>query len=107
MQILVVPTNWSESARGVATSVVSARAIESGVTVLAANRGDEDQQSRYIGLSSIVSPQGVVVAQSDRGNQTLYAELLASDIVHGASRPSGLPRQELLEAYERFMPYVV
>lgn len=102
MQILVVPTNWSATARQVAQRVVQARAIENGVPVVVANRGDQDSHSIYIGHSSITLANGEIIEEVQRGERLIIADIPMSDVRHGAAPGQGIPRSKLRRDFQRF-----
>ena len=74
--LLVVPTNWPTLTECAAEHVIPARAMENTVYAIAVNRVGEESGCRFIGRSSIVDPNGSVLAfgSPDR-EEILVAEI--------------------------------
>lgn len=74
--LILLPTNWSEKALRTATLIPPARAFENGVYFAPINRVGHEAGYRYIGYSSIVAPNGDVLAIADHDRETtLFADL--------------------------------
>lgn len=60
--LLVLPTNWPRHAECAAEHMMICRAMENHVYTMAVNRVGEEAGFRFIGRSSIVTPEGTVLA---------------------------------------------
>ncbi len=76
IDILAVPTNWPEGAESSPGFITRARAWESRVYVVAANRVGVERGRSFIGRSQIVSPTGeILVEASHTDEEILYWDL--------------------------------
>lgn len=74
--LIILPTNWPAGAECMAKMVVQTRAMENAVYYVACDRVGTERGTRFIGSSSILSPQGTVLAKADETAETiLYAEI--------------------------------
>ncbi|WP_152052815.1 carbon-nitrogen hydrolase family protein [Tautonia marina] len=74
--VLVWPTNWPTRAEPTAEHFPIVRAMENAVYVMAANRVGTERGFPFIGRSSIVDPNGQVLARGDEQcEQLLMAEI--------------------------------
>ncbi len=73
--VIALPTNWPIGAETAPEYVLRARARENVCYMVAANRIGDERGRRFIGLSQIVGPDGVILAQADDGDSMLLAEI--------------------------------
>jgi len=74
--LLVLPTNWPTHAECAAEHMVPTRAMENTVYAIAVNRVGVESGFRFIGHSSIVDPNGNVLAfASHDREEILYADI--------------------------------
>jgi len=73
--ILLIPTNWPEGAEVSADHICIARAAESRVFVMAANRVGVENGFTFLGRSKIIHPTGKILAQAGSEPVTILAEL--------------------------------
>ena len=74
--VLVLPTNWADNARRMATLVPRCRAFENHVYYVAVNRVGTESGFRYIGRSSACDHLGDELAVADHDREAvLYAEV--------------------------------
>ncbi|HQT39269.1 MAG TPA: carbon-nitrogen hydrolase family protein [Acidocella sp.] len=71
--ILLIPTAQMEPYEQVAKHVIPARAYENQLYVAYANHSGNDDGLSYIGLSSICSPNGDIIAAAGKSETMLYA----------------------------------
>ena len=64
--LLVLPTNWPTHSECAAEHMIPTRAMENTVYAMAVNRVGEESGFRFIGSSSIVDPNGRVLARRAR-----------------------------------------
>lgn len=62
--LLVLPTNWPTHSECAAEHMIPTRAMENTVYAMAVNRVGEESGFRFIGSSSIVDPNGRVLARA-------------------------------------------
>ena len=62
--LLVLPTNWPTHSECAAEHMIPTRAMENTVYAMAVNRVGEESGFRFIGSSSIVNPNGRVLARA-------------------------------------------
>jgi len=89
-QVILLPTAWPATAGFYPDFLARARAAESGVYLLAANRVGQERGHAFLGRSLIVGPDGEVVAEaSTEGETMLVAELdlARSDAKHRVFEP--------------------
>jgi predicted amidohydrolase len=74
--VLVLPTNWPAHSECAADHMIATRAMENTVYAMAVNRVGEERGFRYIGRSSVASPNGQILASAspDR-EEILFAEI--------------------------------
>lgn len=74
--LLVLPTNWPPQAACAANHMTATRAMENVVYVIAVDRVGEENGSRFIGRSSIVAPNGEIMAfASEHDEEVLFADI--------------------------------
>jgi predicted amidohydrolase len=74
--LIVLSTNWPDSARGNATFVANTRALENHVFYTAVNRVGTEAGFHFFGMSRIIGCQGEVLAASEDDRATIvYAEI--------------------------------
>ena len=74
--LLVLPTNWPTHSECAAEHMIPTRAMENTVYAMAVNRVGEESGFRFIGTSSIVDPNGRVLARaSGDAEEILMAEV--------------------------------
>lgn len=74
--IIAVPTNWPVGAESSPDFITRARAWESRVFVVAANRVGIERGRVFIGRSQIVSPSGSVIVEAGRTDEAiLYSDI--------------------------------
>lgn len=91
-ELLVVPTALMSPYEVVADTLVPARAYESQLFVVYANRCDTEQELTYCGLSCVVSPTGDVLARAGAG-----PELISADVDRAALLASRLENTHLAD----------
>ncbi len=75
-QIILLSTAWPRAASLYPEFVVSARAAENRVYLVAANRVGEERGTHYLGRSIIADPAGRVLAEANESDETiLYAQI--------------------------------
>jgi predicted amidohydrolase len=75
-QVIAVPTNFPEGARGVCEILSRARAFENRVFYIVANRVGTERGTTFIGQSQIVDPFGNIVAEAGETEEsTIVAEI--------------------------------
>lgn len=73
--IIVLPTNWPVGATAAAKPVAMVRALENKVFLAACNRVGTENGFSFIGLSSIIAPNGDVLVAADDNEAVLVADL--------------------------------
>jgi predicted amidohydrolase len=86
--LLVLPTNWPTHSECAAVHMIPTRAMENTVYVMAVNRVGEESGFRFIGASSIVDPDGRLLAQARADSE----ETLLADIDPSRARRKHLVR---------------
>lgn len=89
-QLILLSTAWPQAANLYPDFVVSTRAAENRVYLVAANRVGEERGTTYLGRSLIVDPTGRVLAEANQSDETiLYAQVdpLMSDRKHLIFKP--------------------
>lgn len=71
-RVIAFPTNWLRTAP---SPEWRARAAENGVYLVAADRWGEERGTRFAGGSCVIGPNGEVLAQRDRGDGVVAAEI--------------------------------
>jgi predicted amidohydrolase len=80
VDIIAVPTNWPVGAESSPDFITRARAWESRVFVVAANRVGVERGRKFIGRSQVVSPNGGVLLEAGRDDEAiLYCDIDVSD----------------------------
>jgi predicted amidohydrolase len=74
-QIVLVPTALTDRWRSVAYQMMPTRAFENGVWVVYANHAGEENGTRYLGASCIISPDGTDKARAANGEELIGADL--------------------------------
>lgn len=74
-EVIALPTNWPEGAESSPDFLTTARAWESRVWIVAANRCGVERGRRFIGRSQIVSPTGKIVCEAGNEETILYHDL--------------------------------
>lgn len=75
VEFLAVPTAQMEPFEFVADSVIRTRAWENQMYVAYINRSGREGDTVYVGRSSIVAPDGTVIARVVAGNGLIYGDL--------------------------------
>lgn len=70
-QAILLPTAWPAAATLYPDFIARTRAAENGVTILAADHVGEEQGRRYLGRSLAVGPDGEVLAEAGREQETI------------------------------------
>ncbi|MCA9270522.1 MAG: carbon-nitrogen hydrolase family protein, partial [Planctomycetales bacterium] len=70
--LIVLPTNWPPPARSFAEHVINARAMESNVYYLSANRIGEERGFEFIGTSRLCDPFGGTMAELPPGAEGVF-----------------------------------
>jgi predicted amidohydrolase len=86
--ILVLPTNWPTHSECAAEHMIATRAMENTVYAMAVNRVGEESGFRFIGGSSIVDPNGRLIARAGDSSE----EILMADIDPSRARRKRLVR---------------
>jgi 5-aminopentanamidase len=73
--LLALPTNWPTHSECAAEHMIPTRAMENTVYAMAVNRVGEESGFRFIGSSSIVDPNGRVLARAGDVEEILTAEI--------------------------------
>jgi len=74
--ILVLPTNWPVQSTSTAEHLPATRAIENVVTMMAVDRVGTERNCSFAGRSSIVDPDGVIVARAGATeSMIIYADV--------------------------------
>lgn len=73
--VIALPTNWPSGAETAPEYVLRARARENGCYVVAANRIGDEKGRQFIGMSQIVGPDGVILAQAGTDTVTIFATI--------------------------------
>jgi predicted amidohydrolase len=89
-QLILLSTAWPRAARLYPDFIVSARAAENHLYLVAANRIGEERGTTYLGRSIIADPNGHVLAQAEQNDETiLFADIdpATSDLKHRVFEP--------------------
>jgi 5-aminopentanamidase len=86
--LLVLPTNWPTHSECAAEHMIPTRAMENTVYAMAVNRIGEESGFRFIGSSSIVDPNGGVLARAGADTE----EILIAEIDPARARQKHLVR---------------
>lgn len=89
-QLILLSTAWPQAASLYPDFIVSARAAENHLYLLAANRIGEERGTTYLGRSVIADPNGHILAQADQFEETiLFADIdpSTSDLKHLVFEP--------------------
>jgi predicted amidohydrolase len=70
-QAILLPTAWPAAATLYPDFIARTRAAENGVFVLAADHVGEERGARYLGRSIVVGPDGEILAQAGREEETI------------------------------------
>lgn len=74
-QAVLVPTALAENWRSVAFQLMPTRAFENGIWLLYANHAGSEGETRYLGASCIVAPDGSDAARAGVGEELIGASL--------------------------------
>lgn len=96
--LLVLPTNWPNSAETAAEHMIATRALENTVYAMAVNRVGEERGFHYIGRSSIAAPDGQVLAVAGANRE----QTITADIDPAKARQKRLIRVPGLHEIDRF-----
>ena len=78
--ILALPTNWPEGRSMIPEHVITVRAFENKVHLIAADRVGEERGARFIGCSKIINAKGETLsAASDDKEEIIYGEVSLAD----------------------------
>ena len=86
--LLVLPTNWPTHSECAAKHMIPTRAMENTVYAMAVNRVGEESGFRFIGTSSIVDPNGRVMARAGADTD----EIIVAEIDPARARQKHLVR---------------
>src|SRR5262249_41656283 len=86
--LLVLPTNWPTHSECAAEHMIPTRAMENTVYMMAVNRVGEESGFRFIGSSSIVDPNGRVLARAAGDRE----EILTAEVDPARARQKHLVR---------------
>ena len=86
--LLVLPTNWPTHSECAAEHMIPTRAMENTVYAMAVNRVGEESGFRFIGSSSIVDPNGRVLARAGADTE----EVITAEIDPARARQKHLVR---------------
>lgn len=105
-ELLLVPTALMSPYEVVAEAVVPARAYESQLYVVYANRRDTENELDYCGLSCVVAPTGAVLARAGREAAMITAEVDHATLLASRAENTHLTdrRPELYRATEGTNP---
>ncbi len=96
--LLVLPTNWPTHSECAAEHMIPTRAMENTVYVMAVNRVGEESGFRFIGSSSIVDPNGRLLARAGADS----GEVLLAEIDPARARQKHLVRVPGRHEIDRF-----
>ena len=96
--LIVLPTNWPTHSECAAEHMIPTRAMENTVYALAVNRVGEESGFRFIGSSSIVDPNGRVLARAGADSD----EVLIAEIDPARARQKHLVRVPGRHEIDRF-----
>ena len=96
--LLVLPTNWPTHSECAAEHMIPTRAMENTVYVMAVNRVGEESGFRFIGSSSIVDPNGRLLARAGGDSD----EILLAEIDPARARQKHLVRVPGRHEIDRF-----
>ncbi|MEL6978353.1 MAG: nitrilase-related carbon-nitrogen hydrolase [Pseudomonadota bacterium] len=85
-QAALVPTALAEEWRVVSERVMPARAFENGVFLLYANHAGAEGETRYLGESCVIGPDGRDLARAGSGDELLTAALDPARVAAAQSR---------------------
>ncbi|MCK5348252.1 MAG: carbon-nitrogen family hydrolase [Desulfobacula sp.] len=74
-QIVVVSAQWPEPRKEHWKTLVKARAIENQMFMICSNRTGMDDSLRFPGMSMIVDPMGIVLADAGSDEGSVFAEI--------------------------------
>jgi predicted amidohydrolase len=74
--LIVLPTNWAEPARRMATLVTRVRALENRVYVLACNRVGDEAGHHYLGHSSVTDVTGDFLAAAEHDREAVVTAVI-------------------------------
>ncbi len=80
VELIATPTALMAPSKEVAEVLVPARAIENQVFVAYCNRVGREEDLDFLGLSSIVAPDGKILARADAAPTLIFADLDLSDV---------------------------
>lgn len=83
-ELIATPTALMAPSKEVAEVLVPARAIENQVFVAYCNRVGQEEELNFLGLSSVVAPDGQILAQAGAEAALLIADIDVSEL--GAAR---------------------
>jgi predicted amidohydrolase len=96
--LLVLPTNWPTHSECAAEHMIPTRAMENTVYAMAVNRVGEESGFRFIGSSSIVDPNGRVLARAGVDTD----EIITAEIDPSRARQKHLVRVPDRHEIDRF-----
>jgi 5-aminopentanamidase len=100
-EVVFVPTANMEPYFEVPTTLVRARALESGIAIVYANLSGTESNQTYTGLSAVVLPDGKDLARAGRDSCVLICDL-EPGLTRNANRPSSRQVQDLDEVAGSF-----
>lgn len=100
VELIATPTALMAPSKEVAQVLVPARAIENQVFVAYCNRAGQEEELDFLGLSSIVAPDGKILAQADADPALIFADLDLSDVRSSRNRSCYLDDLKRLDHVE-------
>jgi 5-aminopentanamidase len=73
--LIAQPSVWPDSAEIISEHIVRVRAAENHVFLVAVSRGDIEAGNQYRGRSQIVDPTGRILAQADKADNLITADV--------------------------------
>jgi predicted amidohydrolase len=74
-RLLLAPAAFGAARAHIWRAATTARALENGCYLAAANTAGPGQRGAYLGLSRVVDPRGTVVAEAGEHDEVLVADL--------------------------------
>lgn len=96
-QLVIVPTALGKDWPVVANRVMPTRAFENGVWFIYANHAGEENGTKFLGASCIVSPEGKDAARAGAGEQVISCEVEPESVLKAQKRLPFLAGSEALK----------
>ena len=74
-ELIALPTNWPVQSALLASTFTKVRAAENFIYLLVSNRADREGDAVFLGHSQIVDPLGQVIADAERREGLLSADV--------------------------------